>query len=102
MPLRSAPLPAAIRAVLALAGLAVGLLAGAWPPATACFAAVAALAIAETRAARSAEARGRAEAERAPPTGVGNWRRLHERLHAATAADPRRFALLTLDVDSFK
>ena len=37
-----------------------------------------------------------------PLTGVGNYRKLHERLHAATAVDPQRFALLTLDVDSFK
>jgi len=37
-----------------------------------------------------------------PLTGVGNYRKLHERLHAATASDPQRFALLTLDVDSFK
>jgi len=44
----------------------------------------------------------RALARRDPLTGVGNYRRLHERLAETVAADPQRFALLTMDVDSFK
>ena len=37
-----------------------------------------------------------------PLTGIGNYRQLHERLQQAVATDPNRFALLTMDVDSFK
>ncbi len=44
----------------------------------------------------------RALARRDPLTGVGNYRRLHERLAETVARDPQRFALLTMDVDSFK
>lgn len=44
----------------------------------------------------------RALARRDPLTGVGNYRRLHERLAETVACDPERFALLTMDVDSFK
>ncbi|PTL56406.1 GGDEF domain-containing protein [Paraconexibacter algicola] len=44
----------------------------------------------------------RALARRDPLTGVGNYRRLHERLAETVARDPRRFALLTMDVDHFK
>jgi diguanylate cyclase (GGDEF)-like protein len=63
---------------------------------------VAAFALREARSARLESTAHRRAAERDPLTGVGNYRALHERLHEATAADPRRFALLTLDVDSFK
>ncbi len=48
------------------------------------------------------EAAYRALARRDPLTGVGNYRRLHERLAETVARDPQRFALLTMDVDSFK
>jgi len=48
------------------------------------------------------EAAFRAMARRDPLTGVGNYRRLHERLSETVARDPERFALLTMDVDSFK
>jgi diguanylate cyclase (GGDEF)-like protein len=90
------------RAVLAAAGAfaAVGL--HAWPAATACFAAIAALALVHARAAERREREYRRLSRRDPLTGVGNYRQLHERLHEATAADPTRFALLTLDVDRFK
>jgi diguanylate cyclase (GGDEF)-like protein len=37
-----------------------------------------------------------------PLTGIGNYRQLHERLQSVVEADPDRFALLTMDVDSFK
>ncbi len=40
-------------------------------------------------------------AERDPLTGVANYRRLHDSLVNVVASDPERFALLTLDVDSF-
>jgi diguanylate cyclase (GGDEF)-like protein len=102
MSLRIVAVGAVCRALLALAGLVAGVAFAAWPPATACFAAVAALALAEARSARLESAAHRRASERDPLTGVGNYRALHERLHEATAADPRRFALLTLDVDSFK
>ncbi|MEI2703417.1 MAG: GGDEF domain-containing protein [Baekduia sp.] len=42
------------------------------------------------------------QARRDPLTGIGNYRALHERLQQTVAADPARFALLTMDVDSFK
>ena len=95
MTLPSAHVPALLRALLATGGTVAAVGFGAWPAATGCFAAVAAIAVLHA---------GRAErqARRDPLTGVGNYRRLHERLHQAVSADPRRFAVLTLDVDQFK
>jgi diguanylate cyclase (GGDEF)-like protein len=90
------------RSLLALAGLVAVVALGAWALATACFAALSALAILQACAAERRERRYRHQSRRDPLTGVGNYRRLHEGLLAATATDPERFALLTLDVDSFK
>jgi diguanylate cyclase (GGDEF)-like protein len=90
------------RILLAVAGTVAAAGYGAWPLATACFAALSALALAQASAAERGEAEYRRQARRDPLTGVGNYRKLHEGLHAATAADVERFALLTLDVDRFK
>jgi diguanylate cyclase (GGDEF)-like protein len=92
----------ACHAVLVLAGAVAALAFASWPTATACFAAAAAVAVVRARRAERAAAAWRLRSERDPLTGVGNYRKLHERLHAATAQDPQRFALLTLDVDRFK
>jgi diguanylate cyclase (GGDEF)-like protein len=102
MSLRNPIVGAFCRTLLAAAGTfaAVGL--HQWPLATACFAALAAVALLSTRAAERRERQYRRESRHDALTGVGNYRKLHERLHAATAADPQRFALLTLDVDGFK
>jgi diguanylate cyclase (GGDEF)-like protein len=89
-------------ALLSIAGTVAAVAFGAWPLATACFAAAAAAAVVRARAAERAAGVWRRRSEHDPLTGVGNYRKLHERLHAATAADPKRFALLTLDVDRFK
>jgi diguanylate cyclase (GGDEF)-like protein len=88
--------------VLAISGTVAAVAYGAWPAATACFAAAAAAAVARAHAAERRAGEWRRRSEHDPLTGVGNYRKLHERLHAATAADPKRFALLTLDVDRFK
>jgi diguanylate cyclase (GGDEF)-like protein len=85
-----------------LAGLVAGAAFGAWPAATACFAAATAVSVLRARWAEQRAGEWRRRSEHDPLTGVGNYRKLHERLHAATAADPTRFALLTLDVDRFK
>lgn len=97
------PSPGAFaHAVLASAGLSSLIAFGSWPAATACFALALVVAIGRARRAEAEAAEWRLRSERDPLTGVGNYRKLHERLHAATARDPERFALLTLDVDSFK
>jgi diguanylate cyclase (GGDEF)-like protein len=88
--------------LLATAGASAAVAYGAWPAATACFAAATAAAVARARRAERGASEWRRRSERDPLTGVGNYRKLHERLHAATARDPQRFALLTLDVDRFK
>ncbi|HEU4974577.1 MAG TPA: GGDEF domain-containing protein [Baekduia sp.] len=100
--LRHPSMGAASRAVLAAAGVLAAVGFAAWPVATACFAAVSALAIVQARSAERREALYRRLCTHDPLTGVGNYRALHERLHDVTSRDPRRFALLTLDVDSFK
>jgi diguanylate cyclase (GGDEF)-like protein len=102
MSLRSPIFGALCRALLAAAGAGAAVGLHAWPAATGCFAALAALALVQARAAERREAEYRDMSRHDPLTGVGNYRRLHERLHEATAADPQRFALLTLDVDRFK
>ncbi|HWH96100.1 MAG TPA: GGDEF domain-containing protein [Baekduia sp.] len=89
-------------ALLALAGTVAAVAYGAWPTATGCFAAAAAIAVARARRAERGADEWRRQSQHDPLTGVGNYRKLHERLHAATAVDPQRFALLTLDVDRFK
>jgi diguanylate cyclase (GGDEF)-like protein len=88
--------------LLATAGASAAVAYGAWPAATACFAAATAAAVVRARRAERGACEWRRRSERDPLTGVGNYRKLHERLHAATARDPQRFALLTLDVDRFK
>jgi diguanylate cyclase (GGDEF)-like protein len=88
--------------LFAIAGTIAAVAYGSWPTATACFAAAAAAAVVRARAAERGADEWRRRSEHDPLTGVGNYRKLHERLHAATAIDPRRFALLTLDVDRFK
>jgi diguanylate cyclase (GGDEF)-like protein len=93
---------AACRTLLAAAGAIAGAGYAAWPLATGCFAGLAVLALAQARAAERSERDSQRQARHDPLTGVGNYRKLHEGLHAATAADPQRFALLTLDVDRFK
>jgi diguanylate cyclase (GGDEF)-like protein len=89
-------------ALLAVAGTVAAVAFSSWPVATACFAACSAVAVARARRAERVAGEWRTRSERDPLTGVGNYRKLHERLHAATAQDPQRFALLTLDVDRFK
>lgn len=89
-------------AVLVLGGAVAAVAFSSWPTATACFAAAASVAVVRARRAEGEAAEWRRRSEHDPLTGVGNYRKLHERLHAATAEDPRRFALLTLDVDRFK
>lgn len=90
------------RALLSVAGVVAAAGFSAWTVATACFAALSALALAQARAADRRESEYRRLSTHDPLTGVGNYRALHERLHQATADDPHRFALLTLDVDCFK
>jgi len=102
MSLRTPSLGVVCQSLTALAGLLAATVLRDWPSATACFAACAATA---TMRARDGERHAREwqrRSEHDPLTGVGNYRKLHERLHAATAVDPQRFALLTLDVDRFK
>ena len=102
MSLRTPTLGVVCQTALALAGFAAGAVLADWPLATACFAACAATAVFRAREAEHAAVKWQRRSECDPLTGVGNYRKLHERLHAATASDPQRFALLTLDVDSFK
>ena len=83
------------RAGLAATGVFGAVALGDFALSSACFAAVAAISVRRERAWRRA-------ARRDPLTGVGNYRRLHERLHEAVSIDAQRFALLTLDVDCFK
>jgi diguanylate cyclase (GGDEF)-like protein len=101
-PLRNPNVGAVCRALLAVAGATAGAGFSAWPLATGCFAALAALAVAQMRVTERAEREYKRQSRHDPLTGVGNYRKLHEGLLAATAADPQRFALLTLDVDRFK
>jgi len=93
---------AAAVALPAMLGLFCAVALASWPAATACFAAGTAAALLRARAAERREHEWRVQSRRDPLTGVGNYRQLHEGLRAAVAADPRRFALLTMDVDSFK
>lgn len=102
MSLRSPILGALCRALLAFAGVVAAAGLHDWPVATACFAALAAAALLRARGAERRVVEYRRQACHDPLTGVGNYRQLHERLLEATAADPQRFALLTLDVDRFK
>jgi diguanylate cyclase (GGDEF)-like protein len=102
MSLRIPIFGALTRALLALAGVYAAVVVGAWPMATACFAALSVAALLHARGAQRREGEYRRQSRHDPLTGVGNYRQLHERLHEATAADPQRFALLTLDVDRFK
>jgi diguanylate cyclase (GGDEF)-like protein len=102
MSLRTPIVGVACNAVLVSIGAVAAMAYSAWPAATACFAAATAVAVVRARHAEREAARWRCRSEHDPLTGVGNYRKLHERLHAATAEDPQRFALLTLDVDRFK
>jgi diguanylate cyclase (GGDEF)-like protein len=102
MSLRTPILGAVCRALLALAGAVAATGLRDWPAATACFAALAAATLLHARGAERRVVEYRRQAHHDPLTGVGNYRQLHERLLEATAADPQRFALLTLDVDRFK
>src|SRR4051794_12780269 len=102
MSLRIPIFGALTRALLALAGVYAAGVAHAWPMAAACFAALSVAALLHARGAERREGEYRRQSRHDALTGVGNYRKLHERLHAATAADPQRFALLTLDVDRFK
>jgi diguanylate cyclase (GGDEF)-like protein len=90
------------RLALALGGTASALLWHSWPAATACFAALSGVLLLWTNAALRRERAWRVAARCDPLTGVANYRRLHERLTASVAADPKRLAVLTLDVDQFK
>src|SRR5689334_18377952 len=89
-------------ASLACAGVVCAWGLSSWPAATACFALALVIALVRARRAEAEAAEYRCRSEHDPLTGVGNYRKLHERLAAATAHDPQRFALLTLDVDRFK
>jgi diguanylate cyclase (GGDEF)-like protein len=93
---------AATHAALASAGLVCLVAFSSWPAATACLALALVVAVGRARRAEHEAAEWRLRSEHDPLTGVGNYRKLHERLHEATAHDPERFALLTLDVDRFK
>jgi diguanylate cyclase (GGDEF)-like protein len=93
---------ASAHAVLAAAGLACLVAFSSWPAATGLMSLALAVAVARARRAEAEAAEWRLRSEHDPLTGVGNYRKLHERLHAATEQDPERFALLTLDVDRFK
>lgn len=97
------PIPGAMtHATLAAAGASCLIAFSSWPAATACFALALIVAVGRARRAEHEASEWRLRSEHDPLTGVGNYRKLHERLHAATAHDPQRFALLTLDVDRFK
>jgi diguanylate cyclase (GGDEF)-like protein len=101
----SLPLPSlgvVSHATLAAAGLVAAVDLGSWPAATGCFAAASIVAVLRARRAERQSDAWRAASQHDPLTGVGNYRKLHESLAAQTAQDPQRFALLTLDVDSFK
>lgn len=93
---------AAACALPAILGAFCAIALSAWPAATACFAAATAAALLRARASERRERRWREQSRRDPLTGVGNYRQLHDGLREAVAADPQRFALLTMDVDSFK
>jgi diguanylate cyclase (GGDEF)-like protein len=101
----SLPLPSlgvVSHATLAAAGLVAAVDLGSWPTATGCFAAASIVAVLRARRAEQRADTWRSASQHDPLTGVGNYRKLHESLAAQTAQDPQRFALLTLDVDSFK
>jgi diguanylate cyclase (GGDEF)-like protein len=101
----SLPLPSlgvVSHATLAAAGLVAAVDLGSWPAATGCFAAASIVAVLRARRAERRSDAWRAASQHDPLTGVGNYRKLHESLALQTAQDPQRFALLTLDVDSFK
>ena len=102
MTLRNPIVGAVCRTLLAVSGTVAAAGFHEWRVATACFAALAAVTLLEARAAQRGESAYRRDSLCDALTGVGNYRKLHERLHAATAVDPQRFALLTLDVDRFK
>src|SRR4051812_41589509 len=102
MSLRLHTVGVACHALLAIAGAVAAIVFGAWLLATACFAAATAAGLVRARRAERGARAWRRRSEHDPLTGVGNYRKLHERLHAATALDPEKFALLTLDVDRFK
>lgn len=97
------PSPGAVaHASLAAAGVVCAVALSSWPAACACLALALVVAVGRARRAENEASEWRRRSEHDPLTGVGNYRKLHEQLHAATAQDPRRFALLTLDVDRFK
>jgi diguanylate cyclase (GGDEF)-like protein len=102
MSLRTPTVGVVCHALLVASGAVCAVLLSSWPAATACLAAAVAAGTLRARSAEREAARWRRRSEHDPLTGVGNYRKLHERLHAETAADPQRFALLTLDVDRFK
>lgn len=87
---------------LMAAALLAGPLAGAWELCAMLLASCCAVALFRAREAEAAAAAWERRARHDPLTGVGNYRQLHERLEQTVAADPERFALLTMDVDSFK
>jgi two-component system cell cycle response regulator len=90
------------RALIALLGLLAAAVVGEWHAATGCFALLAALSVLHARRAEGRAAEWQRASRRDPLTGVGNYRQLHEGLAHAVMTDPERFAVLTMDVDSFK
>jgi diguanylate cyclase (GGDEF)-like protein len=88
--------------LLAIAGTIAATVYGAWPTAAVLYALCAAVAVVRAHRAEEIAGEYRRQSQHDPLTGVGNYRKLHESLAAQTAQDPQRFALLTLDVDSFK
>jgi diguanylate cyclase (GGDEF)-like protein len=102
MSLRAPILGVLSHTVLAIAGTIAATAYGSWPTAAVLYALCAAVAVLRAHRAESVAGEYRRQSQHDPLTGVGNYRKLHERLHAATAVDPQRFALLTLDVDCFK
>src|SRR3954454_10516109 len=98
MSLRIPIFGALTRALLALAGVYAAVVVGAWPMATACFAALSVAALLHARGAERREGEYRRQSRHDPLPGGGNCRPPHGRLADGTADHPQRFALLSLDV----
>jgi len=88
--------------LLMLAAAAAGPLAADWRLCSALLAVASVLMLVRARTAELDAEHWERQARHDPLTGVGNYRQLHEKLQEIVAADVERFALLTMDVDSFK
>ena len=88
--------------LLMVAAVVAGPLAGDWRLCSALLGVSSVLMLVRARTAELDAENWERQARHDPLTGVGNYRQLHERLQEIVAADVERFALLTMDVDSFK